>query len=48
MILSFSASALYMGIGLGAFLGGGVISLSSINYVGISSGVLVLDRKSVV
>ncbi|GAK08318.1 MFS transporter [Geomicrobium sp. JCM 19038] len=41
MILSFSASALYMGIGLGAFLGGGVISLSSINYVGISSGVLV-------
>lgn len=41
MILSFSASALYMGIGLGAFLGGGVISLSSINYVGISSGILV-------
>ncbi|GAK05006.1 MFS transporter [Geomicrobium sp. JCM 19037] len=42
MILSFSASSLYMGIGLGAILGGGVISLSSINYVGISSGVLVL------
>ncbi|MFT9820892.1 MFS transporter [Lysinibacillus sp. NPDC056185] len=41
MILSFSASALYMGIGLGAFLGGVVINLSSINYVGISSGVLV-------
>ncbi|MCM3453819.1 MFS transporter [Heyndrickxia oleronia] len=41
MILSFSASALYMGIGLGAFLGGGVISLSSTNYLGISSGVLV-------
>lgn len=41
MILSFSASALYVGIGLGALLGGGVVSLSSINYVGISSGILV-------
>ncbi|MBB4825519.1 putative MFS family arabinose efflux permease [Sporosarcina luteola] len=42
MILSFSASALYMGIGLGAILGGTVIRFSSINYVGICSGVLVL------
>lgn len=42
MVLSFSASALYMGIGLGAFVGGGVISISSVNYVGLGSGVLVL------
>ncbi|WP_152657976.1 MFS transporter [Oceanobacillus sp. CFH 90083] len=42
MVLSFSASALYMGIGLGAFIGGGVISVSSVNYVGLGSGVLVL------
>ncbi|MFD1412455.1 MFS transporter [Oceanobacillus jeddahense] len=42
MVLSFSASALYMGIGLGAFVGGGVISVSSVNYVGAGSGVLVL------
>ncbi|MEJ8766953.1 MFS transporter [Oceanobacillus sp. HCA-5259] len=42
MVLSFSASALYIGIGLGAFVGGGVISISSVNYVGIGSSVLVL------
>lgn len=42
MVLSFSASALYMGIGLGAFIGGGVINISSVNYVGIVSSVLVL------
>lgn len=42
MVLSFSASALYMGIGLGAFVGGGVISVSSVNYVGLASGILVL------
>lgn len=42
MVLSFSASALYIGIGLGAFIGGGVISVSSVNFVGIGSGVLVL------
>ncbi|MEI3612737.1 MFS transporter [Pseudogracilibacillus sp. SO30301A] len=42
MVLSFSASALYMGIGLGAFIGGGVISISSVNYVGLGSGVFVL------
>lgn len=42
MVLSFGASALYMGIGLGAFLGGGLISVSSVNYVGLGSGVLVV------
>lgn len=41
MILSFSASALYLGIGLGAVIGGGVISISSIDYVGLISGILV-------
>ncbi len=41
MVLSFSASALYLGIGLGAVMGGGVISISSIDYVGLISGVLV-------
>ncbi|WP_353626191.1 hypothetical protein [Bacillus sp. JCM 19041] len=42
MVLSFSASALYLGIGLGAIVGGGVISVSSVNYVGLGSGFLVL------
>jgi predicted MFS family arabinose efflux permease len=42
MILSFSASALYIGIGLGAILGGGVISIASVHYVGLGSGILVL------
>lgn len=42
MVLSFSASALYMGIGLGAFIGGGVISMTSVNYVGLVSGILVI------
>jgi predicted MFS family arabinose efflux permease len=42
MILSFSASALYIGIGLGAIVGGGVISVGSIDYVGIGSGILVI------
>ncbi|MED4080145.1 MFS transporter [Halalkalibacterium halodurans] len=42
MILSFSASALYIGIGLGAILGGGVISITSVHYVGLGSGLLVL------
>lgn len=42
MILSFSASALYIGIGLGAIAGGGVISVSTINYVGIGSATLVM------
>lgn len=42
MILSFSASALYLGIGLGAVIGGGVISISSIDYVGLASGILVV------
>lgn len=42
MILSFSASALYMGIGLGAIAGGGVISFSSVNYVGLGSAILVI------
>lgn len=41
MILSFSASALYLGIGLGAVIGGGVISIGSIDYVGLVSGILV-------
>lgn len=41
MILSFSASALYLGIGLGAMLGGAVISLVSIHFVGLASGILV-------
>lgn len=41
MTLSFSASALYLGIGLGAMLGGGIIKLSSIEYIGLASGVLV-------
>lgn len=41
LVLSFSASALYVGIGLGAIVGGGVISLSSIDYVGLVSGILV-------
>ncbi|QQK76172.1 MFS transporter [Salicibibacter cibarius] len=42
MILSFSASALYMGIGLGAIVGGGVIRFSSVNYVGLGSSILVI------
>ncbi|MBY7142608.1 MFS transporter [Virgibacillus sp. NKC19-3] len=42
MVLSFSASALYTGIGLGAFVGGGIINVSSVNYVGIGSGIFVL------
>lgn len=42
MILSFSASALYLGIGLGAVIGGGVISIASIDYVGLASGILVV------
>lgn len=42
MVLSFSASALYVGIGLDALSGGGVISVSSVNYVGGGSGGLVL------
>ena len=41
MILSFSASALYLGIGLGAVIGGGVISIGSIDYIGLVSGILV-------
>ncbi|MGM1046446.1 MAG: MFS transporter [Bacillota bacterium] len=41
MTLSFSASALYLGIGLGAIIGGGVIRVSSIDYVGLVSGILV-------
>lgn len=40
MILSFSASALYLGIGLGAVIGGGVIRINSVKYVGIISGIL--------
>lgn len=43
MVLSFSASALYTGIGLGALLGGAVISLTSISFLGIASaGVLLV------
>lgn len=42
MILSFSASALYLGIGLGAVTGGVVISFSSTLFIGISSGFLLL------
>lgn len=42
MVLSFSASVLYMGIGLGAFLGGSIINISSVSYVGLGSDVLVL------
>ncbi|WP_078394406.1 MFS transporter [Shouchella patagoniensis] len=42
MVLSFSASALYTGIGLGALLGGAVISLTSISFLGIASGGVLL------
>ncbi|MFS0555345.1 MFS transporter [Brevibacillus sp. 179-C9.3 HS] len=41
MILSFGASALYIGIGLGAVVGGAVIHISSIHMVGIASAILV-------
>lgn len=41
LVLSFSASALYVGIGLGAIVGGAVIRLSSIDFVGLISGILV-------
>jgi predicted MFS family arabinose efflux permease len=42
VLLSFSASALYLGIGLGAAVGGLVIALSSVNYVGIVGALLEL------
>ncbi|WZX99977.1 MFS transporter [Bacillus sp. FSL W7-1360] len=41
MVLSFSASALYLGIGLGASVGGAVIHFTSVSYVGFASGIFV-------
>lgn len=41
MILSFGASALYIGIGLGATLGGIVIHVSSLQMVGMASAIIV-------
>lgn len=41
VILSFSASALYMGIGLGAFAGGAVLRIGSVDDLGLISAVMV-------